>query len=382
MNIIEQFRTIYFSKKNSDYIRDYVFNKYNIQDTDYSLHQSLDNILSSIFDSYQQTITNEFIQKQGKIDHENILIQLNKMAMVKFESLLQQNQPYSHEKENKYIDQNVQTNIIIHNSKFTQTHLEEKKQEIQLIETKKETNSGHLPVKTPIHFFSEDVNYITDDGVFVYDFSNLKLDVSAITLNSFKFRSDLYNIQLNNNFFTIIENGITKKITIPIGYYTLSQLILEINKVLIDIKSNCTVVYEEIKNRVCIENTSTKYKTFDILFPQIETITIGELLGFNEKEYRNNNLYIAEILPDVELFNDIFLRIFINDTELKRINTTKENFTYFTLLSYENKTIMNQPNLNYHIPKCSVNTISFQLLCNPFMPISSNISFEIVLYFN
>jgi hypothetical protein len=395
MNIIEQSRTIYFSKKNSDYIRDYIFNKYNVENLetsiDNTIEKSLESILTTIFDSYQQTITTEFIQKKGKIDHENILVQLNKMAMIKLESILQQLISQKNAQKNtqndqsnlqtqsvemsKNIEKSIQTEIIISNTKFSQTEISEEGKifkeliNVQIENTQKAT-----------HFYSDDVKYITEDGVFVFEipFSN----VSNVVLKSLRIKADLYNVQINNNYFTLIENGETKKISIPIGYYNIKNLVKEINKLLQDMKSNCNLVQSDIKNRIYIENNSSKYKTFDIIFPDIQMITIGEMLGFSEKEYRNNNIYIAENLPDIELFNDIYLRMFVNNTELNRIKTTKENFTYFTLLSAKNTLFYSDTECKYSIPKTNIHNVSFQLLCNPYIPLTSNIYFEIILFFN
>lgn len=400
MNIIEQFRSIYFSKKNSDYIRDYVFNKYNVQNL--SADYSLESILENIFQSYEHTITNEFIQKKGKIDHENILVQLNKMAMLKLESILQQeksNNFYTREEKKQTIQQvestqeqnNVQevTDIVVGQEKDIQEIEIVQDTKIDVIQNEIVKEYTKIAVTdqndSGFHFFSEDADYITEDGVFVFKkkISNIK----KITLNSFRAKGDLYNIQINNNFFTLIENGESKKITIPIGYYNVKNLIEQINGVFNDIKSNCKLTQSEIKNRICIENTSSKYKTFDIIFPEIDMITIGEMLGYIQKEYRNNNLYIAENLPDVELFDNIYLRIFVNDNEVERINTTKQHFSYFTLVSSKNVenfgTVFNlEKECKYTISQTDIRTISFQLLCNPYIPLSNDIYFEIVLYFN
>ena len=385
MNIIEQFRNIYFSKKNIDYIHNYVLNKLKKEAVEIKeeneTYNILHPILSSIFESYEQIITNEFIQTNGNINHEDILIRLNKMAMVKFESSLQQPTiPTNNVREQMidepfhldYNNQEVQTEKTnLHNSE-TQTE--------QIIDEIRQNNYGVLH-----HIFSEDAEYITDDGVFVF---NMKIkNVNQMTIKSFRVQTDMYNIQINNNTFVIIENGVQMKISIPIGYYNLENLLDIINKILVRQNSNCILEHDKIKNRISIKNNSNKFKNFDVILNSSDMISIGEMLGFTLNEYHNNSIYVAEKLPGIELFNDLYLRLFTNGEELKRVKSTKEDFSYFSYFCINNienfgQVFYTEPEQKIFLKSLDITEFSCQLLCNPYIPISSNISFEFVLYFD
>jgi hypothetical protein len=52
-------------------------------------------------------------------------------------------------------------------------------------------------------------------------------------------------------------------------------------------------------------------------------------LGFEKEEYFNNNIYTAELYSNVNIFDELYVKIFINDKEIPRYSTSKRDFFYF-----------------------------------------------------
>lgn len=410
MNIIEQFENVYFSNKNSEYIKNYVHNKVkrnlNIDINQNQNSNLLNSILVSVFETFKDKISKDYSESNENFDYESILINLNKMAMIKYESTLEQlliNQPIENKSVvNKVTSPSVretqtQTQIQSLIQKQTQTqskikNIDEKDQRSFGIQTEqsqsdiKENNNNNNNSKynevsrINYHFFSEDTSdEQIQEGIFKF---NLDINnINSLKIKLFRLKKDTYNIESNNNVFYIIKDNEKHPIHIPIGYYSISTLVKEISKNLL---TGFHINYDVIKNRIIIKNTSEEdYKIFRLVFPSSDILSIGEILGFQEKEYKNSSTYIGEGNPIIEDFNNIYLRLFINDTEIKNVYSTKNDFSYFHYYKMKENTRFIQSDEVQEFTFTSntnIKSIGFQLLCNPYM-ILSNINFETLILF-
>jgi hypothetical protein len=82
MNIIEQFENIYFSNKNTTYIKNFVHNKVkrnlNIDIDQNDNSGVLNSIIVSVFDTYKDKIIKDYSQSNDSFDYESVLVNLNK----------------------------------------------------------------------------------------------------------------------------------------------------------------------------------------------------------------------------------------------------------------------------------------------------------------
>ena len=161
---------------------------------------------------------------------------------------------------------------------------------------------------------SSECKYIENQNTYEYIFSTELDDVKKIKLNDLQFIKCDYNITNDNNAFILND----KKIIIEPGNYNdISQIIEQININLKNTFGNEYSLYlNNITNKISINKTTNNIKRNnndnDNKF-KIEFITnLNKVLGFNSKEYTNENVVNAENMYKMPYKNDVYISIYIN----------------------------------------------------------------------
>jgi hypothetical protein len=92
------------------------------------------------------------------------------------------------------------------------------------------------------------------------------------------------------------------------------------------------------------------------------------MLGFIKTDYLNNNFYIADKPPSLNIYDELYIKIFINKIELEKCNTSKKDFCFFEsfdvdVSKYFGKTYITElPQSQYYINnKVNMNTLSIKV---------------------
>jgi len=190
-----------------------------------------------------------------------------------------------------------------------------------------------------IRFFSR--NASIDNGRFNFKFTlPNNSPLKSITCTLFSLNCNLYNITESNNLIELTENegGSSSQILhIPIGYYSIMDLIDTLNKLLKNGGEAMHVILHKHKYKVQISSS----KPFCIKFLTnnkiVSASSLGTILGFTNSNYMNNNTYLAENHPQSAPFNTLFLRMFAGSHgdgqfELSKSKTSDINFNYFSCI--------------------------------------------------
>jgi hypothetical protein len=335
-------KNILLSNDNIAHILEYI----NIpQESDYLLKDSiLTDLLENIF---KQNIEN-FKSCKNKSDIENVLTNCNKTVIVSLNDIIERNTQL---KDLETIPVPVPIQKQIH----------------EPVPVTCDTIPIPIPIEqqyisvpdvdyTTLHLFSNKCNF--ENGNYIYDY-NIK-NVNSIYLKSFKIKCSMYNINESNNGFYIIHNSKKQDFYIPFGYYSISNLTECMNQCISDISFGCEIYYNNIKNRVYIDSDEKISITF--------SNNLNNLLGFSKKEYTNNNKYISENNPCTNIFDDIYIKLLLNDKEVFKTITNKESINYYEYIHLNlsknfGKNIYTQFDNDYfNFPeKINVNKITIQL---------------------
>ena len=112
-------------------------------------------------------------------------------------------------------------------------------------------------------------------------------------------------------------------------------------------------------------------------------------MGFEKEEYFNNNVYTAELYSDVNIFDELYVKIFINGKEIPRYSTSKKDFYYFETFDlnmdkcFSNKASFNLPINSFEITQdnLDIKDISIQLNNSYDYYINTPVSFKFMLTF-
>lgn len=373
-NIIQSFKNVYISQHNSGYLFDLIISKiikvhHNYKQLIFNnVHKYKENMIQLqelIFNDSFVNIYNN-VSKSGKIDLEEVLIQLNQATVSKFEFILLQ------DLKNKFQQQAIidlqeqsQSSNVLYQTKFTENkyitpplqtqNLKNLTQDIKSqassdIESQASSDiesqaSDFDLIQTHSHqFCSEDSIFTNANYLFKFSLNNAK----SIHLDNIKIKCYMYNINEHNNKFHLIEQSSKTLITIPIGYYDINTLLNTISNVLNykSVNKNKDYVYKAyintIKNKVCIscetsKDTTDALQTKNILFGISfgNTSRLSNILGFYKDEYFNNNMYMAETHPNINIYDEIYLRLYLNNKEVRRYSSSKKNFYYFQIFDLD-----------------------------------------------
>jgi len=231
-------------------------------------------------------------------------------------------------------------------------------------------------------------------------------NVGSINWDGINILYNMYNINEYNNKMYLIEQNNKVLITIPVGYYSIDQLLIVTSTLFNNASINKNKDYKfysnlhKIKNKIffsCELNEKEKFKrnvVFGMSFiydkyPKNDqrVSSLQEILGFEKSEYINNTTYVTENPPSICIFEDLYVKVFVNDIELKKYNTSDSSFSYYQCLNaimdsdfgkvlrfpqgYSPYDIYNE---NYII-----NTISFEFYNSHMNIINTPIRFDTVL---
>lgn len=129
-------------------------------------------------------------------------------------------------------------------------------------------------------------------------------NIIKIKISSIDIPSSIYTIQneRKNNFFEIVQNDNVEKIIIPDGNYTNESLKNLINKKI----SIISLQYNSNIEKFTFVSTDN----FKLNFQKNSSYkSLGEIMGFKNTEYSNNNSYTSENIANLTDFTYCFLKI-------------------------------------------------------------------------
>ena len=424
MNIIESFKKVFVSQRNSGYLFDLIITKIlryspNYQEIIFdNINLYKENILDLqelIFNDSFSNIYNN-LSKSGNVDLEEVLIELNKITVSKFEIILQQdlNNKYNQQHRQVRQDQQVHRDQQVRQVRQGQDQQVQVQQVQQVRQNQQVRQDQHQQEKStlPIKLEENDYNilsrqFCSENAVFnngKYSFQFFLNNIKSVNLDNFKIKCNMYNINEYNNKFYLLEQTNKTIITIPIGYYDIDTLLKTITNLLNDMSINKNKDYKfnvsnnKIKNKVYFTCQSTekerlnKNTSFGLLFKKnkdYNNYSLSDILGFEKEEYFNNNVYTAELYSDVNIFDELYVKIFINGKEIPRYSTSKKDFYYFETFDlnmdkcFSNKASFNLPINSFEITQdnLDIKDISIQLNNSYDYYINTPVSFKFMLTF-
>jgi hypothetical protein len=409
-DIKDRFKNVFISQKNSGYLFDMIINKV------IKSYPHFNNILLEFIETYKMNMVNlqEFILNdnffliyENNKKLEDVLIALNKITVSKFEYLLIQdlNKKYTNDEFDNYQVQNQDQNQHQnqdqnqHQNQVQNQHQNQVQNQHQnnFDESDKYSENEIELSERYIHFMSND-SY-KNKGRYLYNIDVPKL--KSIDLQSIYLKCDMYNINELNNKFYIIEQNVKTLITIPVGYYSIQNLVDCMTKFLnlLSVNKNKDYTFKIflniLKNRVCFtinnnneHNNNRNNYNYSLLFIENEyNYNLQKICGFDKIIYANNSIYVAENPPNTNIFEKIYMQIFLNDIPLNKYETTKNNFCYYDILRLDMEKdfgkglTFNSENNQYDLYKeFDLNTISFQFNNNHEYTLD-NLNFEIIVRF-
>jgi hypothetical protein len=415
-DIFQRFKQVFISPKNTEYILKLTSTKFpniDFSTFDQHFHTTLVDLQNLIYDTYFTQICND-LKSKGRLNLEESLVALNKLSIEKLEFIASKTHSQSppppheqleiHSQPQLQIQPQLERQPQIHSQPQLQRHPQVPPQphlqiqpqvqvEIQpQIQVSQDTDL--LPLAHYHHFFSKDAILSSGKYTFHFDIEN----INSISLSSIRLDCNLYNITEINNKFSVYENGSDHFVVIiPFGYYTIDVLLQTISDIMNQESLNkykYTIIRNTTKNKIYVECNSSDSMpcTFNLKFEdtsKFSSYSLQEILGFDKNEYNNNNLYVSENHPIQNVFDQFFLKLFINDKEISRYTSSNQNFSYFhsfhiDMDSYFGKSfyLQNSTNDSFDILEdVSVSEISIELWNSQNHILSRFVKFELVLFF-
>lgn len=228
-----------------------------------------------------------------------------------------------------------------------------------------------------IHLFSN--NSLLDAGRYTFPLELSK--IQSLSIDSFDISCNFYTITDSNNKFVILFNSKLQKLnySIPIGHYTIYTLLEYLNILLESIEIQ--FVLNVSKNKIIVKSN----KIFNIDFLQESLYT---LLGFTKQTYINNNIYVSESHPISNLFDNVYIKLFLNDIPIVQYTCPNTHFSYFesfnfvydSFFSKRFFTILNNY-IFYTEPNIDLTTLSLELWYSPVTKHTQPIDFNLVVSF-
>lgn len=348
---LEVIKNQFFSTDNIDFIMQMVTKKNITIDS----HQLVFNACNKIFNQFIHTV---YSQKKsinpGVI--EELLITLNKMTI---DSIVD-------DVQNNSINHIPSPPRISYTPSVSDIH-EVMKDDAQIVQEIKESQTITIQdntvfkstFKEHMYIYSEDCEY--DNGMYKLDIQKDKLKTSKLL--SIEILNDLYNITEHNNKLEVSSKNIKKNITIPIGCYDLDSLLNMIKDSIEDkLKNSINVSYNKYKNRIYINGESP----FSFQFIENDEIftPLSFMLGFDKKEYMNNNNYSTNKEPSLNIYDNIYVKVLNKEYTSIFNKKTCKNIPFFEKISFNQidtfgkNVIIN--NLNNNINDIDIDNISIE----------------------
>ncbi len=345
--IYNKFKNIYFSVNNKTHITNNVINNSTTLTFD---SQHLTDLQIFIFDNYFTQIYNEYLLNNDNIDYNYLLTYINDFTISKFKilynTLLSQNNQIP-----PYDTQEITQPQIIQKESLIEPNPLNIPKDLPI-----EITQPH-PIERPHEEYTEEVNYniFSKHSSFKNGDYNIKYNiknVQSLLLKNINIMCNLYNINENSKI-TIEEEKNKIDILIPIGYYNVKELIQCINETIKKntlLRNEYSITLHKNKNKIYIKSN----KNFNIYFNT-------NLLGFSKKEYLNNNNYISENFPYTNIYDNLYIKLFINDTYEIVYNNSNSNFTFYYNFqtkynsNFGNKIFKNTDLDNYYFDNSKIN---------------------------
>lgn len=419
-------QTIFFSPKNSTYILQHVYTKLTndfppqiVQPILLKYKNYLIDLQGTIYKSCFDDILRD-LQSSGKLSLEEFLVSLNTITINKFYETLQNEilqtpspksprvtfektsddkSPSGSELENQdNLDVNSNNDIESNNNitnkittKTTSTNTTNTQQD--------NTNILHTH---NYQFFSKDFEFANGrykcEIPLEYIHGGGGIEENQIILDQFCLQCDIYNITQTNNKLYLYEAGNRIIINIPLGYYTIHQLLNVLQTTFNQCSLNghtYTICLDKIKNKTIIK--SDTMLTFDFQFEdtfESSINSIQSILGFNKVHYMNNNIYISETQPIHNIYDNIYVKLFINEKHLERVTTSHDDFAYFCKIDTDydknfGKTVCRNPDSKFYHngidisndSKCNTITLTIELWNSPITRIFKSCNFDFTMKF-
>ena len=116
--------------------------------------------------------------------------------------------------------------------------------------------------------------------------------------------------------------------------------------------------------------------------------SLNKILGFNNSEYKNNNVYVSENFPINNLFDTLFLKLYINNQSLDKYTSfSNEIPSYFNLFGIDMEyyygknykcTFVTDP---FDLNPVEINSIGIEFISKYNFINLSNLDFDFILNF-
>lgn len=291
---------------------------------------SMTHIKHDLF-TIQNEILNKFIEAMCNIknkshmvdDIESYLIHLNKMTIVKVEGLIDSNRLVSNSFQN-VVSNSLQTAPDASISK----PLDMQSTSTQTVDTCQELRPLRL------HVFSDSIR--TSHHSYII---STEQKFSKICLDKFTLYNNFYNIKSDNNCLELQEGSSKKRISVPVGNYSLDnlletlELVLNENSIYQNQGKAYNVVLNKTKNRINISGC----KTFAIRFidTDMQIVSLRKMLGFSRGEYMNNDNYTSDTDSCVGLYNNLYISLKGKDSRECCQYYSSCGFSYFAHVNFD-----------------------------------------------
>ena len=381
-DITESFRNVFISQKNSGYLFELIITKILQNDPHFKQYiinyidiykSNIIDLQSFIFEDNFAKIYNE-MKSSEYIDLEEILILLNRITIVRFENMILDDlyKKYTtDQKSNVEPPQQIddvraeREKVERENKERIRTEREKNEREKNEREKNERENKEYERTNCDLKYKSQENNEEELFTVFHHLFSkhaifqsgryNYRLNIenaTSINLDGINILYNMYNINEYNNKMYLIEQNNKVLITIPVGYYSIEQLLIVMSTLFNNVSINKNKDYKfyatlnKIKNKIffgCELTEREKFKRNFIFgmsfiydkYPKNDycVSSLQDILGFEKSEYINNTTYVTENPPNTCIFEDLYVKIFVNDIELKKYNTSDSSFSYYQCLN-------------------------------------------------
>lgn len=383
-SVIEQFKNVFLSPVNTEFLMQSIIKKASkipaVGDKEITIDRpGLEQLQLFIFDTNFVDITEELNSNEPLLSKlQKTLKSLNKITLSHMTNLIHQQLTENHHQQPSLQSHGTQNTNM-------QTQLPSQDQGI---------SSPPPPPSPPtpppeytqiehIHLFSADA--FLKDGTYHFNFP-----ISCVkSITSFKFNSlrNWFNVTEFNNKIILVENE-TKptNATLPIGFYSTTDLTSQLTKTLNEASTNKLKYTVEIipqtgKTKISCYTRDGIPVMFNLSFGekhfQFNNFGLNELLGFKKTDYCNNNYYISEERNITNnSYDNVYIKLFINGTSVQKIKSSGfTGFSYFADSSNEcEEEFVFQDQLD-------IQSVSFQLCNTRDYIITMPITFDVLLSF-
>jgi len=381
------FEEVFLSPRNSqfvfDMVWDYITKKYENHMTVLQQHifvkqetykGALTELQQYIYANFFEAILQEE-QKNPNTTVEDVVIQLNKLAISKFEYIVsshinnilapspQQPQIQAPQAPQAPQTQQPQTQLPqiqasqqpqtqqpqIQAPQTQQPQTQQPQTQLPQIQAPQQPQAPQAPQAQapqaregePVVLKKKFVYVDSDSSSFEDGRYTFKTDIPAaksINLVTFRLYVNIYNITDRNNKIHVHENSTKTEISIPIGYYKLESLLTHLQT---QMNIHCkhgfyTIAHNKLKNKIYISSQQKTQKenpnNFKLTFLSAD---LQGILGFSKKEYMNNCIYVSEQHPTDTTGMSLFVKTFINGQIVPQIVSHDNGWMYSHLFNLD-----------------------------------------------